>query len=207
MYQGLLRIFWFWFTFEIHNQCHPFDPVRDFWTTLPRCRHFQILLYNFVYNVKAHIKQSGKHTSWTLANMIWNIFNIFFFDHLCGLDGFSRLDMSSPSNIHLSLLNPIKIILKLIKIRSGSCLMGSVWFLIRLIKQFWVTKVSSFLWSLFQIFLCFNNEANPPSGKHSLHHNNNVLDDNLAINVSCINIVNLKKNLELRLLEVPLIQF
>ena len=34
------------------------------------------------------------------------------------------------------------------------------------------------------------------SWKHSLHHNNNLLDANLTKNISSINIVNLKKHLE-----------
>ena len=58
--------------------------------------HFQILLYNFVYNVKANIKLTGKHATRTLA-----IFNIF--DHF---------------------------------------------------------------WDLSGLFLCCDNEANPPSGEH-----------------------------------------
>ena len=42
----------------------------------PDLCHFQILLYNFVYNVKAYIKLSGKQTSWILANLVWTIRNI-----------------------------------------------------------------------------------------------------------------------------------
>ena len=33
---------------------------------------------------------------------------------------------------------------------------------------------------ILDIFLCCNNVANPPPGEHSLHHNNNLLDANLA---------------------------
>ena len=31
--------------------------------------------------------------------------------------------------------------------------------------------------------LCCDNEADPPTGEHSLHHNKNLLDANLAKNV------------------------
>ena len=48
-----------------------------------------------------------------------------------------------------------------------------------------------FLWLIFHIFLC--NEANQPSEEHSLHHNNNLLDANLAKNASGID-SELKKN-------------
>ena len=45
---------------------------------------------------------------------------------------------------------------------------------------------------MYLVLSCDNN-ANPPSGEHSLHHNNNLLDANLAKSVSGIDIVNFTK--------------
>ena len=43
----------------------------------PNFCHFLILLYNFVYKVQVHRKLTGKHTSWTLANIWFQQFSIF----------------------------------------------------------------------------------------------------------------------------------
>ena len=99
-------VFWLLFTYEIHNQCHPFGPCqRRLDKFCPDFCHFQILVYNFVYNVKVHVKLTGIHTSRTLANMGWTIFNIFDF---WGLDNLFPPG-HDPSNIHFFLLNPIEL--------------------------------------------------------------------------------------------------
>ena len=87
--------------------------ARDFGTNLTQIFViFKTVLNNFVYNVKAYIKLFGKHTSWTLANMVSTIVNIF--DHFWSLDGLFRT-CHNPSNIIFFLLNPIKPSLKFIK--------------------------------------------------------------------------------------------
>ena len=67
---------------------------------------------------------------------------------------------------------------------------GSGWFWHQLIKTFLgkrISEVSSLL-SIYQILLCCDNKAtNPPSGEYALHHNNKIIDANLAKNVSSMN--------------------
>jgi len=119
-------VFWLWITYEIHNQCHPFGPMPEtFERIFPRYLSFLILLCNFVYNVKAHIKLTGKYTSRTLANMVWTIFNIF--NHFWGLHG-----LFPPGHVIIlqififpfltPLTHNIKVHKIIFKIRSGSCL-------------------------------------------------------------------------------------
>ena len=60
---------------------------------------------------------------------------------------------------------------------------GYVWCLNCLIKTFFgnrSSRVSPFSGSYSRYIICCNNEANPPPGEHSLHHNSNLLDADLA---------------------------
>jgi len=72
--------------FDLRLRFIPLVLCRRLWDTYdPDLCHFWMFLYNFVYNVKAYIRLSGKHTSWTLANMVSTFFNIF--EHFGGFDG------------------------------------------------------------------------------------------------------------------------
>ena len=56
----------------------PLVLCRRLWDKFkPDLCHFLILLYNFVYNVKAHINLTGKHTSRTLWFGQFSIFSTF----------------------------------------------------------------------------------------------------------------------------------
>ena len=55
------------------------------------------------------------------------------------------------------------------------------------VNLFWVTEPPKCPFSLINIP---DSPANPPSGEYALHHYNNLLDANLAKNVSGINKVN-----------------
>ena len=100
----------------------------------PNFCHFLILLYNFVFNV-----------NW-LANilleplLIYGFNNFQYFQPFLGsLWSFPAWTCHNPSNIHFSLLNPIKLPLKFIKSFWNTfwiMFKGSVWFLHCLKKAF-----------------------------------------------------------------------